>query len=84
MMIRMMMMTMTVTITIIVAADADEDETLVKLIASHPSRAPPLFRERVGGYYTYLYVYQIHYHNIKYIIVYVICYRSLCLYLCIF
>ena len=49
MMIRMMMMTTTVTITIIVAADADEDETLVKLIANHPSRAPPLFRERVGG-----------------------------------
>ena len=48
----MMMITMTVTITFIVAAAAavDEDETLFYLCANHPSHAPPLFRERVGGY----------------------------------
>ena len=46
MMIRMMMMTMTVMITIIIAAD--EDETLVCTFAP-TTRAPPLFRERVGG-----------------------------------
>ena len=41
-----MMMTMTLRITIIVADDADEDETLAILMR----QAPPLFRERVGGF----------------------------------